>query len=139
MYYLRAPPVGLRHFRSPKSKGVKIPKSKVQGGQNSVVQSPTCKIGLHCKTVSIQCFTIASNRVMVYSEKWTSYTVLLVLTRPYGGAWRRSCAAASIIAVPTQFQRPLFYIAHRYSNTLQFPKNSRTVSVTFAACQVRPY
>ena len=67
---------------------------------------------------------------MVYSEKWTSYTVLLVLTRPYGGAWRRSCVAASIIAVPTQFQRPFFYIAHRYSNTLQFPKNSRTVSVT---------
>ena len=71
---------------------------------------------------------------MVYSEKWTSYTVLLVLTRPYGGAWRRSCAAASIIAVPTQFQRPLFYIAHRYSNTLQFPKNSRTVT---CKCNVR--
>ena len=71
---------------------------------------------------------------MVYSEKWTSYTVLLVLTRPYGGAWRRSCAAASIIAVPTQFQRPLFYIAHRYSNTLQSPKNSRTVT---CKCNVR--
>ena len=37
---------------------------------------------------------------MVYSEKWSSYTVLLVSTRPYGGAWRRSCVAASIIAAP---------------------------------------
>ena len=37
---------------------------------------------------------------MVYSEKWTSYIVLLVSTRPYCGAWRRSCAAASMIAAP---------------------------------------
>ena len=37
---------------------------------------------------------------MVYSAKWSSYTVLLVSTRPYGGAWRRSCAAASMIAAP---------------------------------------
>ena len=37
---------------------------------------------------------------MVYSEKWSSYTILLVSTRPHGGAWRRSCAAASMIAAP---------------------------------------
>jgi hypothetical protein len=37
---------------------------------------------------------------MVYSEKWTSYIVLLVSTRPYCGAWRRSCATASMIAAP---------------------------------------
>ena len=37
---------------------------------------------------------------MVYSEKWSSYIVLLVSTRPYGGAWRRLCAAASMIAAP---------------------------------------
>ena len=35
---------------------------------------------------------------MVYSEKWSSYTVLLISTRPYGGALLRSCAAASMIA-----------------------------------------
>ena len=37
---------------------------------------------------------------MVYSETWSSYTVLLISTRPYDGAWRRSCAAASMIAAP---------------------------------------
>ena len=37
---------------------------------------------------------------MVYIEKWSSYTILLISTRPYGAAWRRSCAAASIIAAP---------------------------------------
>ena len=37
---------------------------------------------------------------MVYSEKWSPYNVLLVSTRPYGGAWLRSCAAASMIAAP---------------------------------------
>ena len=35
---------------------------------------------------------------MAYSEKWSSYTVLLVSTRPYSGAWWRACAAASIVA-----------------------------------------
>jgi hypothetical protein len=37
---IRASLVGLHHFRSPKSKGAKTLKSKVQGGQNPEVQSP---------------------------------------------------------------------------------------------------
>jgi hypothetical protein len=37
---------------------------------------------------------------MVYIEKWSSFIVLLISTRPYDGAWWRPCATTSIVAAP---------------------------------------